>query len=102
MGEEPSIGQFTLFIVEVADVTYIGSESGTGAQHVALWPPGQEYIRPQAHPDQPGASTGSTKAADPGLVTPAVKDRQDKNGHSRNTPESWGGLAVTSTYSVSG
>jgi len=32
VGEEPSIGQFTLFIVEVADVTYIGSESGTGAR----------------------------------------------------------------------
>jgi hypothetical protein len=24
-----------LFVVEVADVTYIGSEPGTGAQHVA-------------------------------------------------------------------
>jgi hypothetical protein len=31
IGWQPMTGQFTLFIVEVADVTYIGSEPGTGA-----------------------------------------------------------------------
>jgi hypothetical protein len=47
-------GQFTLFIVEVADVTYIGSEPGTGAQHAARWSPGEEYIRPQLTPTSLG------------------------------------------------
>jgi hypothetical protein len=50
IGWQPLAGQFTLFVVEVADVTYIGSEPGTGAQHVARWPPGDEYIRPQLSP----------------------------------------------------
>jgi hypothetical protein len=50
IGWQPVTGQFTLFIVEVADVTYIGSEPGTGAQHVARWPSGEEYIRPQLTP----------------------------------------------------
>jgi hypothetical protein len=53
-GWQPVVGQFTLFIVEVADVTYIGSERGTGAQHVARWPPGEEYIRPQLTPTSLG------------------------------------------------
>jgi hypothetical protein len=48
IGWQPVVGQFTLFIIEVADITYIGSEPGTGAQHVARWPSGEEYIRPQA------------------------------------------------------
>lgn len=50
IGWQPLAGQFTLFVVEVADVTYIGSEPGTGAQHVARWPSGGEYIRPQLSP----------------------------------------------------
>jgi hypothetical protein len=54
IGWQPVAGQFTLFIVEVADVTYIGSEPGTGAQHVARWPSGQEYIRPQLTPTSLG------------------------------------------------
>jgi hypothetical protein len=54
IGWQPVTGQFTLFIVEVADVTYIGSEPGTGAQHVARWPPGEEYIRPQLTPTSLG------------------------------------------------
>jgi hypothetical protein len=54
IGWQPVAGQFTLFIVEVADVTYIGSEPGTGAQHVARWPPGEEYIRPQLTPTSLG------------------------------------------------
>ncbi|MBV9092914.1 MAG: hypothetical protein JO132_03395 [Streptosporangiaceae bacterium] len=50
IGWQPVAGQITLFLVEVADVTYIGSEPGTGAQHVARWPSGEEYIRPQLTP----------------------------------------------------
>jgi hypothetical protein len=54
IGWQPVTGQFTLFIVEVTDVTYIGSEPGTGAQHVARWPSGEEYIRPQLTPTSLG------------------------------------------------
>lgn len=54
IGWQPVAGQFTLFIVEVTDLTYIGSEPGTGAQHVARWPPGEEYIRPQLTPTSLG------------------------------------------------
>ena len=54
LGWQPVVGQFTLFIIEVADVTYVGSEAGTGAQHVARWPPRQEYIRPQLTPTSLG------------------------------------------------
>ena len=54
IGWQPVAGQFTLFIAEVTDVTYIGSEPGTGAQHVARWPSGEEYIRPQLTPTSLG------------------------------------------------
>jgi hypothetical protein len=54
LGWQPVAGQFTLFIIDVADVTYIGSEPGTAAQHVARWPPGEEYIRPQLTPTSLG------------------------------------------------
>jgi|HubBroStandDraft_6_1064221.scaffolds.fasta_scaffold947159_1 hypothetical protein len=54
IGWQPVVGQFTLFVIDVADVTYIGSEPGTGAQHVAQWPPGNEYIRPQLTPTSLG------------------------------------------------
>jgi hypothetical protein len=43
-----------LFVVEVADVTYIGLEPGTDAQHVARWPAGEECIRPQLTPTSLG------------------------------------------------
>lgn len=54
IGWQPVTGQFTLLIVDVTDVTYIGSEAGTRAQHVARWPSGEEYIRPQLTPTSLG------------------------------------------------
>jgi hypothetical protein len=54
IGWQPVVGQFTLYVVEVADVAYIGFERGTGAQHVARWPSGEEYIRPQLSPTRLG------------------------------------------------
>ena len=50
LGWQPAAGQFALFLIDLDDVTYIGSEAGTGAQHVARWPPAEEYIRPQLTP----------------------------------------------------
>ena len=54
LGWQPVPGQFALFAIDITDVTYIGSESGTGAQHVVRWPPGTEYLRPQLTPTSLG------------------------------------------------
>jgi hypothetical protein len=50
LGWQPVVGHFTLFAIDIDDVTYIGSEPGTGAQHVARWPRGTEYLRAQITP----------------------------------------------------
>jgi hypothetical protein len=67
IGWQPVAGQFALFIIEVADLTYIGSEPGTGAQHVARWPSGGEYIRPQLTPTSLGPPQAVSR-----LLTPAA------------------------------
>jgi hypothetical protein len=46
LGWRPVPGEFTLFAVDVGDVTYIGYDAATGSQHVARWPEGEEYLRP--------------------------------------------------------
>lgn len=50
----PVVGEFTLFAVDIEDVTYIGCDPDTGAQHVARWPAGQEYLRPTITPTSLG------------------------------------------------
>ncbi len=50
----PVVGEFTLFAVDIEDVTYIGYDPETGAQHVARWPAGQEYLRPTVTPTSLG------------------------------------------------
>jgi hypothetical protein len=50
LGWRPMAGQFTLFAIDIDDVTYIGSDRGTGAQHVARWPPPSEYLRARLTP----------------------------------------------------
>ena len=50
LGWQPVVGQFTLFAVDIDDVTYIGSDPETGAQHVARWPPGTEFLRAKITP----------------------------------------------------
>jgi hypothetical protein len=54
IGWRPVVGQFTLFEVEVGDVTYIGWDADAGAQHVARWPAGVEYLRPSVSPTSLG------------------------------------------------
>jgi hypothetical protein len=71
---QPVVGQFSLFIVEVTDVTYIGSEPGTGAQHVARWPSGEEYIRPQLTPTSLGPPQPVSRP-----LTPDIQDAKDQN-----------------------
>jgi hypothetical protein len=54
MDGPPLPSHFTLFRVNVRDVTYIGFDAGTGAQHVARWPAGVEYLRPSTTPTSLG------------------------------------------------
>jgi hypothetical protein len=55
IGWQPVVGQFTLFRIEIADVTYIGYDSETHSQHVARWPHGVEYLRAATTPTSLGA-----------------------------------------------
>jgi hypothetical protein len=50
LGWQPVPGEFTLFAVDIDDVTYIGHDAGSNAQHVARWPAGEEYLRPSVTP----------------------------------------------------
>lgn len=54
IGWRPVVGEFTLFVVDVDDVTYIGYDPDTGGQHVARWPAGLEYVRPSVTPTSLG------------------------------------------------
>jgi hypothetical protein len=54
IGWRPVVGQFALFVVDVEDMTYIGYDADTGGQHVARWPTGLEYVRPQETPTSLG------------------------------------------------
>lgn len=53
LGWQPVVGEFALFAVDVADVTYIG-HAQDNAQHVARWPAGEEYVRPAITPTSLG------------------------------------------------
>jgi hypothetical protein len=46
LGWRPVPGEFTLFAVDISNVTYIGHDAETNAQHVVRWPAGEEYLRP--------------------------------------------------------
>jgi hypothetical protein len=61
LGWSPVAGQFTLLRVDVRDVTYIGYDAETGAQHVARWPAGAEYLRPSTTPTSLGAPQPVTR-----------------------------------------
>jgi hypothetical protein len=54
LGWRPVPGEFTLFAVDIAEVTYIGHDVDSNAQHVARWPAGEEYLRPSLTPTSLG------------------------------------------------
>lgn len=54
LGWHPVPGEFTLFTVDIDDVTYIGHDAQSNAQHVARWPAGVEYLRPVRTPTSLG------------------------------------------------
>jgi general stress protein 26 len=54
LGWRPVSGEFILLAVDISDVTYIGHDAGTNAQHLARWPAGEEYLRPVLTPTSLG------------------------------------------------
>ena len=41
----PDVGKFHLFAVDIEQATYIRYDNATGDQHLAIWPPGREFVR---------------------------------------------------------
>jgi hypothetical protein len=64
LGWSPEPGRFHLFAVGISQVTFISYDTATGDQHVAMWPPGREYIR---------RGTSATSAGEPEPVTDLVE-----------------------------
>jgi hypothetical protein len=56
LGWNPQPGRFHLFAVDIGHVTVISYDSATGDQHVAMWPPGHEFVR---------RATSATSVGDP-------------------------------------
>lgn len=54
IGWQPVVGEFTLFRIDVADITYIGYDPQTHDQHVVRWPAGVEYVRAATTPTSLG------------------------------------------------
>jgi hypothetical protein len=50
----PVVGDFALFAVDIAEVSYVGFTEGSGDQHVARWPMGEEYVRAAVSPTRLG------------------------------------------------
>ena len=65
LGWNPQPGKFHLFAVDIGLVTYITYDpGGSGDQHVAMWPPGREFIR---------RGTSATSVGDPQPVSDIIQ-----------------------------
>jgi hypothetical protein len=65
LGWNPQPGRFHLFAVNISQVTFITYDpSGGGDQHVAMWPPGREFVR---------RSTSATSVGDPESVSDIIQ-----------------------------
>ena len=64
LGWNPQPGQFHLFAVDIGQVSFISYDTATGDQHVAMWPPGREFIR---------RGTSATSVGDPEPVTDLIE-----------------------------
>jgi hypothetical protein len=62
----PVVGDFALFAVDIADVTYVGFTPDSGDQHVARWPSGREYVRPATSPTRLGPPRPVRQVLSPG------------------------------------
>lgn len=54
LGWRPEPGRMHLFDVDIGEVTFIGYDTATGSQHVAIWPPPREFVRPGVTPTSLG------------------------------------------------
>jgi pyridoxamine 5'-phosphate oxidase-like protein len=66
LGWRPEPGCMHLFEVDIATVTFIGFDTATRGQHVAMWPPPREYIRPAVTPTSLGDIQPVTRILEPG------------------------------------
>jgi hypothetical protein len=72
------VGDFALFAVDIDEVTYVGFAPGSGDQHVARWPQGEEYLRPATSATKLGAKRPvrrvlSAAGPTPGLSRPNAR-----------------------------
>jgi hypothetical protein len=77
LGWRPVPGEFALSAVDINDVTYIGHDAGSSAQHVARWPAGEEYLRPFLTPTSLGPPQAGQTVAGPagGRLTQSTHGR---------------------------
>jgi hypothetical protein len=69
LGWQPEVGRFHLFEVELDHVAFVRYDHDTGDQHVATWPPGEEYVRRGT-----GATTVGQKEATHSLLLQSLPD----------------------------
>jgi hypothetical protein len=63
LGWSPQPGQFHLFAVDIDQVSFISYDTASGDQHVAMWPPGREFVR---------RGTSATSVGDPEPVNDLI------------------------------
>jgi hypothetical protein len=56
LGWDPRPGRFHLFAVDIDHIAVISYDTDSGDQHVAMWPPGHEFVR---------RATSATSLGDP-------------------------------------
>ena len=81
LGWQPIPGEFALFTVDVEDVTYIGHDAGSRAQHVARWPAGEEYLRPVLTPTTLGPHQAVRRLLTDNAATAVKPVLRDTDGH---------------------
>ena len=64
LGWNPQPGRFHLFAVDIGAITFIGYDTASGDQHVAMLPSGREFIR---------RGTSATSVGDPEPVNDILK-----------------------------
>ncbi len=45
LGWRPEVGRFHLFEIDIEHVAFVRYDPASANQHVATWPPGEEFVR---------------------------------------------------------
>jgi hypothetical protein len=61
----PEVGRFHLWEVEIDEIAFLSYDPANGDQHVAMWPPGREFIR---------RGTSATSVGEPEPVSDLIQD----------------------------